>query len=97
MSKNFGALKVIDRLSLALHEGEALGVLGPNGAGKTTMFALIAGDLRPSGGSIHFRERDITGLPAHARCRLGIGRSTLYRKVREQGLDVGLTGLDEAV
>ena len=73
--KSFGALKVIDRLSLALGEGEALGILGPNGAGKSTMFNLITGDLRPSAGRIHFAGRDITDLPAHRRCRLGIGRS----------------------
>lgn len=75
VSKSFGALKVIDGLSLALDDGEALGILGPNGAGKSTMFNLITGDLRPSAGTIYFRERDVTRLPAHARCRLGIGRS----------------------
>jgi branched-chain amino acid transport system ATP-binding protein len=62
-------------LSLALDEGEALGILGPNGAGKSTMFNLISGDLRPSAGRVHFAERDITELPAYRRCRLGIGRS----------------------
>jgi branched-chain amino acid transport system ATP-binding protein len=75
VSKSFGALKVIDRLSLALAEGEALGILGPNGAGKSTMFNLITGDLRPDEGQVHFSRRNITRLPAHERCRLGIGRS----------------------
>lgn len=75
VSKSFGALRVIDGLSLELKEGEALGILGPNGAGKSTTFNLITGDLRPTSGTIHFGERDITDLPAHARCRLGIGRS----------------------
>jgi branched-chain amino acid transport system ATP-binding protein len=75
VSKNFGALRVIDDLSLSLAEGEALGILGPNGAGKSTMFNLITGDLRPSSGAIYFGETDITAMPAHARCRLGIGRS----------------------
>jgi branched-chain amino acid transport system ATP-binding protein len=75
VSKSFGALKVIDDLSLHLNEGEALGILGPNGAGKSTMFNLITGDLQPSAGSIHFRDRDVTNMPAHRRCRLGIGRS----------------------
>lgn len=75
VSKSFGALTVIDGLSLALGEGEALGILGPNGAGKSTMFNLITGDLRPSAGRIHFAGSDITDLPVHRRCRLGIGRS----------------------
>ncbi len=75
VSKNFGALKVIDDLSLSLEAGEALGILGPNGAGKTTLFNLIAGDLAVGAGTISLADRDITGLPAYARCRLGIGRT----------------------
>jgi branched-chain amino acid transport system ATP-binding protein len=75
VSKSFGALKVIDNLSLALEEGEALGIIGPNGAGKTTLLNLVAGDLVPSSGRILFGTRDITRLPAYARCRLGIGRT----------------------
>jgi len=75
VSKNFGALTVVDELSLALAEGEALGIIGPNGAGKTTLFNLISGDLAPSAGKIFFRDNDITALPAHARCRRGIGRT----------------------
>lgn len=75
VSKNFGALKVIDDLSLSLAAGEALGVLGPNGAGKTTLFNLIAGDLPVGIGVIRFAGQDVTALPAYARCRLGVGRT----------------------
>jgi branched-chain amino acid transport system ATP-binding protein len=75
VSKNFGALRVIDDLSLELAQGEALGVIGPNGAGKSTLFNLITGDLMPSTGRIFLGGRDVTGLPAHTRCRLGVGRS----------------------
>jgi len=75
VSKNFGALKVIDDLSLAVDAGEALGILGPNGAGKTTLFNLVTGDLPVSAGTIRYRGQDVTRLPNHARCRLGIGRS----------------------
>jgi branched-chain amino acid transport system ATP-binding protein len=75
VSRNYGALKAIDNLSFSVDEGEALGILGPNGAGKSTLFNLIAGAVAASAGSIHFKGRDITHLPAYARCRLGIGRS----------------------
>jgi branched-chain amino acid transport system ATP-binding protein len=75
VSKSFGALTVVDDLSLELAAGEALGIIGPNGAGKTTLFNLISGDLAPSSGTIAFHNNDITALPAHARCRLGIGRT----------------------
>lgn len=75
VSKNFGALTVIDDLSFELAPGEALGIIGPNGAGKTTLFNLIAGDLHPSSGAIFLGQTDITAWPAHRRCRLGVGRS----------------------
>ena len=75
VSKNYGALKVTDKLSFSLAEGEALGVLGPNGAGKSTMFNLITGDVRADSGSVHYQGQDITRLPASERCLLGIGRS----------------------
>ncbi len=75
VSKSFGALKVIDDLSISLAQGEALGVIGPNGAGKSTMFNLITGGVAPGAGRILFADRDITRLAPPARCRLGIGRS----------------------
>jgi branched-chain amino acid transport system ATP-binding protein len=75
VSKSYGALKATDNLSLAVAEGEALGVIGPNGAGKSTMFNLITGDVAPDAGRVIFAGTDITALPAHARSRLGIGRS----------------------
>jgi branched-chain amino acid transport system ATP-binding protein len=73
--KSFGAVKVTDNLSLAVAEGETLGILGPNGAGKTTLFNLISGDVRCDAGRIEYAGRDITPLRPHQRCRAGIGRS----------------------
>lgn len=73
--KNFGALRVIDQLDLAVAEGETLGILGPNGAGKTTLFNIIGGDVRADTGRIEFQGEDVTRLGPHRRCRLGIGRS----------------------
>jgi branched-chain amino acid transport system ATP-binding protein len=75
VAKSFGALRVIDGLSLSLGEHELLGIIGPNGAGKTTLFNLISGDMRADAGSIRFRGEDITVQSPHARCRRGIGRS----------------------
>ncbi len=72
VSKAFGSLLVTDQLSLALQDGEALGVIGPNGAGKTTALNLMIGRLRPDRGAVLFAGRDVTRLPAHARCRAGI-------------------------
>ena len=75
VTKSYGALTVADALSLSVTEGEALGVIGPNGAGKSTMFNLVTGDVAPDSGRIRFDGSDMTAKPAHARSRLGIGRS----------------------
>jgi branched-chain amino acid transport system ATP-binding protein len=75
VSKNYGALRVTDDISLSVTAGETLGILGPNGAGKTTLFNLISGDVRTDAGRVEFDGRDVTREPPHRRCRLGIGRS----------------------
>ena len=75
LSKSYGALKVIDDLHVHLDAGEALGVVGPNGAGKTTMLHLAAGQLRPDAGRLRLDGRDVTDLPARARCQLGLART----------------------
>jgi branched-chain amino acid transport system ATP-binding protein len=75
LCKSFGSLKVTSNLSFQLQRGEALGVLGPNGAGKTTLFNLITGDVIADSGHVFFKDREITRIPPHQRCRAGIGRS----------------------
>jgi branched-chain amino acid transport system ATP-binding protein len=75
VTKRFGGLVVVDDLSLAVAPGEALGVIGPNGAGKTTMLNLAAGDLQPDHGRIRLDGRDVTGLRADRRCRMGLART----------------------
>jgi branched-chain amino acid transport system ATP-binding protein len=75
VSKSFGALKVIDDISLSVAEGETLGILGPNGAGKTTLFNLVAGEIGCDHGQVFWRGRDISPLRPHQRCRAGIGRT----------------------
>ncbi|WP_447742706.1 ABC transporter ATP-binding protein [Variovorax boronicumulans] len=75
VSKSYGALKVTDGITLAVAEGETLGILGPNGAGKTTLFNLISGDARVDAGRVEYAGRDVTRLRPHQRCRAGIGRS----------------------
>ena len=73
--KAFGGLVAVNNVSFDLYEGEILGLIGPNGAGKTTLFNLITGFLKPDAGRVFFRGRNITRLPAHARAKLGIGRT----------------------
>ncbi len=75
LRKSFGGVLVIDDLSISVSQGEALGIVGPNGAGKTTWFNLITGAVHADGGKVIFDGRDITHLPRHQRCRVGIGRT----------------------
>ncbi len=75
VKKRYGAVTVTDGISLAVQQGETLGILGPNGAGKTTLFNLISGDVRVDAGRVEFEGCDVTTLPPHRRCRAGIGRS----------------------
>ncbi len=73
--KRFGALAVLDGVSLALEEGEVVGIVGPNGAGKTTLLNILSGSLAPDSGTIQFRARDVTAKDAADRCTLGIART----------------------
>ncbi|MEN9506080.1 MAG: hypothetical protein RI958_2006 [Actinomycetota bacterium] len=75
VSKRFGGFQVIDDFSFQVAEREALGIVGPNGAGKTTLLSLVSGDHRSDRGRVVLDGVDIAGIPAHRRCRMGIGRT----------------------
>ncbi|MFL6798269.1 MAG: ABC transporter ATP-binding protein [Xanthobacteraceae bacterium] len=75
LDKSFGSLAVTQSISLAFEAGLRYAIIGPNGAGKTTYFNLLAGNLRPDGGSIHLAGRDVTRLDVTSRARIGIARS----------------------
>jgi len=75
LTKTFGGLLAVGRVSFRVASGEVVGLLGPNGSGKTTLLNLIAGALRPDAGQVRLDDRDITALPANARARLGIART----------------------
>ena len=68
LTKSYGAVKVVDDLSVSLVEGEALGVVGPNGAGKTTMLNLLTGITPPGAGSVVFNGADISRRSPDQRC-----------------------------
>ena len=75
LDKRFGALQVLDAVTVSVPAGSAVGIVGPNGAGKTTLLDLLAGALRPDHGRVLLAGRDVSSLGAAGRCRLGIGRT----------------------
>ncbi len=75
LTKSFGGLTAIDRVSLKVFSGERRAVIGPNGAGKTTLFNLITGDVSPTKGKVFFNGEDVTRLSCHRRVYKGIART----------------------
>jgi branched-chain amino acid transport system ATP-binding protein len=75
LSRAFGALSALNRVSFEVAPRERRAIIGPNGAGKTTLFNVITGQLAPTGGRILLEGRPIEGLSPHAVARRGISRS----------------------
>ena len=75
LTKRFGGFTAVKEVAFELRSGEILGLIGPNGSGKSTIFNLIAGALKPNGGSIRFEGGEIAGQAPAAICHLGIART----------------------
>ena len=93
----FGALRAVDGVSLAVASGERRAIIGPNGAGKTTLFNAIAGEQRVTSGRIRLEGRDVTRLGTARRARRGFARTfqitTLFSGLPvEENLRMALRG-----
>jgi len=75
VSKRFGGLAAVQKLSFTIEEHEILGLIGPNGAGKSTLFNLLNGVFAPDTGRIVFRGVDITGELPYRVARAGLART----------------------
>jgi lipopolysaccharide export system ATP-binding protein len=71
--KAYRGRRVVDGVSIRVHEGEIVGLLGPNGAGKTTSFRMVVGMVRPEAGTVLLRGLDVTRMPMYRRARRGLG------------------------
>jgi len=75
LSRSFGGVAAVNRVSLTLEPGRIYGLIGPNGSGKTTLFNCITGLERLDGGHVRFKGERIDGLKPSRIARLGIGRT----------------------
>lgn len=72
---SFGGVEALQGVSFAVPSGQLCAVVGPNGAGKTSLFNCISGLYRPSSGSIHLGDQDITRWRGSAIAKLGVART----------------------
>src|SRR5437660_5233248 len=75
VGKRFGGFVALEGINLSVEQGERVGLIGPNGSGKSTLVNCLCGTLANETGKVRFEGRDLQGLPAHARTRLGMARS----------------------
>ncbi len=75
LSRRWGGLVAVDKVSLACTRGELHAVIGTNGAGKSTLINLLSGEIEPSGGRVELLGQDVTGWSQPRRARAGLGRS----------------------
>ena len=102
LSFAYGAIQVLDDISMGMPEGRITCILGRNGVGKTTLLMNIMGLLRPTIGAVFMEDRDLTTLPADKRAAAGLGlvpqgRRIFPRLTVEENLRVGLSTLGRRV
>jgi len=75
LSRRWGGLIAVDRVSLDLQRGTVHAVIGTNGAGKSTLINMLSGELAPSSGQVELLGQDVTAWSQPRRARAGLGRS----------------------
>jgi branched-chain amino acid transport system ATP-binding protein len=71
----FGGVRAVNGVSFSVQKGQIKSIIGPNGAGKTTLFNLIAGNMRPTSGTIRLQGHLVTNLPDYKMAGLGVART----------------------
>jgi len=94
LSLFYGDAQALDDVSLSVEPGELVAIIGANGAGKSSLIRTIAGIEKARSGRVRYRDTEITGLPSHRICELGIGQVAEGRQIFasltvEENLDIG--------
>lgn len=76
LTQRFGGVQALNSVSFGLEVGSIVGLIGPNGAGKSTLFNAVVGLVPPLSGQVFLWGQEVTGLPAHAICRLGLTKTS---------------------
>ena len=74
LNKNFGGLRALHNVNLAIEEGTVHAIIGPNGAGKSTLLNCFVGRLEPDTGSVIFNGTSLLGIQPHEINQLGVSR-----------------------
>jgi ABC-type branched-subunit amino acid transport system ATPase component len=75
LSRDFGGIRALDEVGLALQPGTITSLIGPNGAGKTTFVNVVMGLHPPTRGSVRIGGREVASLPPHRKAALGLART----------------------
>ncbi|HYA59951.1 MAG TPA: ABC transporter ATP-binding protein [Burkholderiaceae bacterium] len=75
ITRHWGGLVAVDRVSLQLERGSVHALIGTNGAGKSTLINILSGEVAPSSGSVQLLGQDVTGWSQPRRAMAGLGRS----------------------
>jgi branched-chain amino acid transport system ATP-binding protein len=92
LTKRFGGVTALDKVSLSVKPGQISGLIGPNGAGKSTFFNVLTGILASNGGKMLFDGKPMDGIAPHARVRLGMVRT--FQKIHPF---YGMTALESVM
>jgi branched-chain amino acid transport system ATP-binding protein len=75
VTKAFGGIIAVNRISFDVNKGDILGIIGPNGSGKTTLINCITAFIKMTSGKVLFKGKNISGKPAHKIADLGLTRT----------------------
>ena len=88
LARNFGNVRAVDGVDLAVHSGEIYGFLGPNGAGKTTVIRMLITLLAPSSGDMYVAGYDVVRQPNEVRLRIGSAQQEAALDNKQSGREL---------